>query len=113
MNLIERIAERSIGGLQENEYRAILSGEGSHTIRNRSKGIILLDDGNVINCVAQYYQPLDGRVLRFGGNSTSCHQIQKELGIPGNVFDCVPCHRMCFDMYREGHIKRRIKRKRR
>ncbi len=112
MNLVDVLLNKKIAGLQEPQYHAILNGLGKPGVSSVTHGVIVLENGHTIRCVANYYKQKGGSPTRFESGATSCHFVRTNLQVEhAETFNCLSCHLDCWYGYQQGRLEKIRKRR--
>lgn len=99
MNLAPAIVGKKLGGMQPLTLREML--ERGDSIISSTNGLIIFDDGTMLNCVEDYYEL--GKIKSL---SNKCFEIHKKADIQRvSPNQCRQCHIACIQKKEDGELK--------
>lgn len=97
MNLVTYITGIKIAGHSKEDLELIIvNGHPNTHVVTKGDGVIILSDGSLVKCVANYYEGNEPISKKSRSSVNRCHEVQKALDVPHRVgTDCLSCHLNC------------------
>ena len=107
MNIFTRLKANRVEGFHANDLEDILNERGNENLPSIDTIVfdtILLDNGQKIKCIKNYYALKDKSVPKKNKANNTCMAVQKFYQVRCRPYDCVSCHKNMLNQKRNKQV---------